>query len=57
MTSNAQEITPEANSQRIHDYSRRVVCCKNRLAKIRQGDMAISFLEKLHLFGLEDGES
>ncbi|MDH3313772.1 MAG: site-specific integrase [Nitrosopumilus sp.] len=39
----------------IHNYSRQVVCCKKRLQKTEQGDVGISFLEKLHLHGLEDG--
>jgi hypothetical protein len=39
----------------IHNYSRQVVCCKKRLQKTEQGDGGISFLEKLHLHGLEDG--
>ncbi|MDH3657171.1 MAG: site-specific integrase [Nitrosopumilus sp.] len=39
----------------IHNYSRQVMCCKKRLEKTEQGDVGISFLEKLHLNGLEDG--
>ena len=39
----------------IHNYSRKVECKKKNLEKIEQGDIAISFLEKLHLYGLADG--
>ena len=39
----------------IHNFPRRVVCSKQRLQKIRQGDIGIRFLEKLHLSGLGDG--
>ena len=39
----------------IHNYSRQVMCCKQRLKKTEQGDVGISFLEKLHLNGLEYG--
>lgn len=57
MTAPSTKI-PKAQTQEddgIHDYSRRVVCCKQKLKDIRQGDVGIHFLEKLHLCGLEDG--
>jgi hypothetical protein len=46
---------PEIPEDGIHNYSRQVMCCKQRLEKTEQGDVGISFLEKLHLNGLEDG--
>ena len=51
MISSNSEIPEEG----IHNYSRQVVCCKKRLEKTEQGDVGISFLEKLHLHGLGDG--
>jgi len=53
MNSPNSEIPEEEKG--IHNYSRQVVCCKKRLEKTEQGDVGISFLEKLHLHVLEDG--
>ena len=52
ITSSFEKIPDE---QGIHNYSGQVARCKQRLEKTEQGDAGISFLEKLHLHGLEDG--
>lgn len=39
----------------IHNYAAGVASCKNRLAKLEQGDLGIRFIEKLKLAGLSDG--
>ena len=57
MISSHKQTIQEANHEDvgIHNYPRRVVRCKQMLAEMNQGDVAVSFLEKLHLIGLADG--
>ncbi|WP_048196449.1 hypothetical protein [Candidatus Nitrosotenuis uzonensis] len=41
----------------IHNYAASAASCKNRLAKLEQGEIGIRFIEKLKLAGLIDGRS
>ena len=38
----------------IYNYPRKIVCTKNRLAKMHEGQKCIQFLDKLKLIGLSD---